>query len=67
VQARRGGTGLTAHTAGADGGCSEYCGGANVVATGSHYRLNVPGEARLIGISITSRDVGAPSYKEKSM
>jgi thioredoxin reductase (NADPH) len=51
----------------ADG--SEYCGGAIIVATGSHYRrLNVPGEARLIGISIHfCATCDAPFYKGKEV
>jgi thioredoxin reductase (NADPH) len=49
----------------ADG--SEYWGSAVLLATGSHYRrLNVPGEARLIGINIHfCATCDAPFYQDK--
>ncbi len=46
---------------------SEYCGGAVILATGSHYRrLSVPGEGRLIGINIHfCATCDAPFYQGK--
>jgi thioredoxin reductase (NADPH) len=46
---------------------SEYCGGAVILATGSHYRrLSVPGEGRLIGINIHfCATCDAPFYRGK--
>lgn len=45
----------------------EYCGGAVIVATGSHYRrLHVPGEGKLIGINIHfCATCDAPFYQGK--
>ncbi|MCD4687673.1 MAG: FAD-dependent oxidoreductase [Anaerolineae bacterium] len=45
----------------------EYCGGAVIIATGSHYRrLHVPGEGKLIGINIHfCATCDAPFYKGK--
>jgi thioredoxin reductase (NADPH) len=47
----------------------EYCGGAVIVATGSHYRrLGVPGESRLIGINIHfCATCDAPFYQGKNV
>ncbi len=47
----------------------EYCGGAVILATGSHYRrLNVPGEGRLIGINIHfCATCDAPFYRGKTV
>ncbi len=51
----------------ADG--QEHCGGAVVIATGSHYRrLNVPGEGRLLGINIHfCATCDAPFYEGKDV
>jgi thioredoxin reductase (NADPH) len=47
----------------------EYCGGAILLATGSHYRrIGVPGESRLIGINIHfCATCDAPFYKGKNV
>ncbi len=47
----------------------EYCGGAIILATGSHYRrLSVPGESRLIGINIHfCATCDAPFYRDKNV
>jgi thioredoxin reductase (NADPH) len=47
----------------------EYCGGAIILATGSHYRrLSVPGESRLIGINIHfCATCDAPFYQGKQV
>jgi thioredoxin reductase (NADPH) len=47
----------------------EYCGGAVIVATGSHYRrLHVPGEGKLIGINIHfCATCDAPFYQGKEV
>ncbi len=51
----------------ADG--KEYCGGAILLATGSHYRrIGVPGEVKLIGINIHfCATCDAPFYKGKNV
>ncbi len=47
----------------------EYCGGAILLATGSHYRrIGVPGEFKLIGINIHfCATCDAPFYKGKNV
>lgn len=47
----------------------EYCTGAIILATGSHYRrLSVPGESRLIGINIHfCATCDAPFYRDKNV
>lgn len=47
----------------------EYCAGAVIIATGSHYRrLHVPGEGRLIGINIHfCATCDAPFYKGREV
>jgi thioredoxin reductase (NADPH) len=50
-------------------GGKEYCGGAILLATGSHYRrIGVPGEFKLIGINIHfCATCDAPFYKGKNV
>ncbi|RPJ00968.1 MAG: FAD-binding protein, partial [Chloroflexi bacterium] len=47
----------------------EYCGGAVLLATGSHYRrIGVPGESKLIGINVHfCATCDAPFYRDKSV